>query len=175
MTSPKHRRRPASPAAPARTRPAPVGVNGRNGAIALGELSANLGYRIRRAQLWVFKDAGRRLAPFALSPAQFSVLAIIDANPGINQLSIAAALDIERAGLGRLVDRLEHQGMVTRTASGTHSRYYTLHLTAAARTLLARVKPVIAESEKALADKVGSHAYRSLLKSLSVFLHDPGD
>jgi len=146
-----------------------------DGGIALGDLSGNLGYRIRRAQLWVFKDAGRRLAPFAVSPAQFSVLAIIDANPGINQLSIAAALDIERAGLGRLIDRLEHHGMVTRTASGAHSRYYALRLTAAGSKLLRRVKPVIAESEKALADKLGSHAYQSLLQNLSVFLHDPGD
>ena len=49
--------------------------------IALGDLSGNLGYRIRRTQLWVFKDVSRRLAPFDLSPAQFSVLAVIEANP----------------------------------------------------------------------------------------------
>jgi DNA-binding MarR family transcriptional regulator len=147
-------------------------ADARDDRIALGDLSSNLGYRVRRAQLWVFKDVSRRLAPFELSPAQFSVLAVIDANPGINQLTIASALDIERAGLGRLVDRLEHQGLVTRTASMVHRRYYVLHLTAAGAKLLDRVRPVIAQSEKALAEKLGSNAYKGLLQTFSTFLYD---
>jgi DNA-binding MarR family transcriptional regulator len=147
-------------------------IDARNEEVALGDLSINLGYRLRRAQLWVFKDIGRRLARFELSPAQFSVLAVIDANPGINQLAIASALDIERAGLGRLVDRLEQQGMVTRTTSAVHRRYYVLRLTAAGAKLLDRVRPIIADSEKALAEKLGSNAYRDLLQTLSIFLHD---
>jgi len=138
--------------------------------IALGDLSGILGYRLRRAQLWVFKDINRRLARFALSPAQFSVLAVIAANPGINQLTIASALDIERAGLGRLVDRLVQQELVARIASVEHRRYYALHLTAAGKTLLDRVRPVIAEGEKALAERLGPTAHRALLQALSTFL-----
>lgn len=138
----------------------------------LGDLSDILGYRLRRAQLWVFKDVNRRLARFELSPAQYSVLAVIAANPGINQLTIASALDIERAGLGRLVDRLEQQGMVTRIASVVHRRYYALHLTAAGRKLLDRVRPVIAEGERALSDRLGPTAYKTLLQALSIFLED---
>ena len=140
--------------------------------VALGDLSGILGYRLRRAQLWVFKDVNRRLARFELSPAQFSVLAVIAANPGINQLTIASALDIERAGLGRLVDRLVQQGLVTRIASVVHRRYYALHLTAAGTKLLGRVRPVIAEAEKALADKLGTTAYNNVLLALSTFLQD---
>jgi DNA-binding MarR family transcriptional regulator len=140
--------------------------------IALGDLSGNLGYRLRRAQLWVFKDVSRRLARFDLSPAQYSVLTVIDANPGINQLAIASALDIERAGLGRLVDRLELQGLVMRTASVIHRRYYVLHLTAGGARLLNRVKPVVAQSEKALAERLGRTAYQDLLGVLSIFLNE---
>lgn len=158
--------------APARKKDAAARIDARDEKIALGDLSNNLGYRVRRTQLWVFKDVSRRLAPFDLSPAQFSVLAVIDANPGINQLTIASALDIERAGLGRLVDRLEQQGMVTRTASAVHPRYYVLHLTAAGAKLLDRVRPLIAESEKALAERLGSNAYQRLLQALSIFLLD---
>jgi DNA-binding MarR family transcriptional regulator len=158
--------------APARKKDAATRIDARDEKIALGDLSSNLGYRVRRTQLWVFKDVSRRLAPFDLSPAQFSVLAVIDANPGINQLTIASALDIERAGLGRLVDRLEQQALVTRTASVVHPRYYVLHLTAAGAKLLNRVRPVIAASEKALAEKLGSNAYQGLLQALSIFLQD---
>ncbi len=138
--------------------------------IALGDLWDNLGYRIRRAQLWVFKDIGQSLAQFQLSPAQFSVLTIIDANPGINQLTISSALSIERAGLGRLVDRLERQGLVTRSASAANRRYYTLHLTIEGTNLLQRVRPIVAQRENALAKMLGSKNYRELMRALSIFL-----
>jgi DNA-binding MarR family transcriptional regulator len=158
--------------APDRKKQAGAPIDAHDEKIALGDLADNLGYRVRRTQLWVFKDVSRRLAQFDLSPAQFSVLAVIDANPGVNQLAIASALDIERAGLGRLVDRLEQQGLVTRTASTLHPRYYVLHLTAAGVRLLDRVRPVIAESEKALAERLGSKAFQDLLQTLSTFLDD---
>jgi DNA-binding MarR family transcriptional regulator len=156
--------------APAPKRPARVAAETPAERIALGDLADILGYRLRRAQLWVFKDINRRLARFELSPAQFSVLAVIAANPGINQLTIASALDIERAGLGRLVDRLVQQELVTRIASVEHRRYYALHLTAAGRKLLERVRPVIAEGEKALAERLGPSAHKALLQALSIFL-----
>ncbi len=140
--------------------------------IALGDLSKNLGYRIRRAQLWVFKDIGRQLAPFDISLAQFSVLSIINTNPGINQLAIASVLSIERAGLGRLVERLEQRGLVARTASSANRRYYVLHLTTAGAALLERLRSLVAQHEKALAQKLGSRAYKQLLRTLSIFLHE---
>ena len=148
--------------------PAPL----RGDQIALGDLSKNLGYRIRRAQLWVFKDVSRQLAPFDISIAQYSVLSIINTNPGINQLAIASVLSIERAGLGRLVERLERQGLVARTASSTNRRYYVLHLTTAGAALLDRLRSLIAQHEKALTEKLGSRAYKQLLRTLSVFLHE---
>jgi DNA-binding MarR family transcriptional regulator len=105
-----------------------------------------------------------------MGPAQFSVLAIIDANPGINQLTIASALSIERAGLGRLVDRLEKQCLVTRTASTANRRYYVLHLTTEGERLLSRLRSIIAQCEKALAEKLGSRLYEEMLRTLSIFL-----
>jgi DNA-binding MarR family transcriptional regulator len=157
---------------PARKRNVRVSVPPRRDQIALGDLSNNLGYRIRRAQLWVFKDVSRQLAPFDISIAQFSVLSIINTNPGINQLAIASVLAIERAGLGRLVERLERQGLVARTASSTNRRYYVLHLTTAGAALLVRLRSLIAQHEKALAQKLGSRAYKQLLRTLSIFLHE---
>jgi DNA-binding MarR family transcriptional regulator len=140
--------------------------------VALGNLSQSLGYRIRRAQLWVFKEVSRKLASLDISPAQYSVLCVIDANPGVNQLAIAQVLSIERAGLGRLVDHLEQRGLVARTASAINRRYYVLHLTDVGAVLLARLRSGVAEAEKDLAKKVGTRAYRQLQQALSIFLND---
>jgi DNA-binding MarR family transcriptional regulator len=140
--------------------------------LGLGDLSQLLGYRIRRAQLWVFKEVRRQLAEFDISPAQFSVLSVIDANPGINQLAIAQLLSIERAGLGRLVDHLESRDLVRRTTSSINRRYYVLHLTDGGLVLLHRLRPAVANSDKALAAKIGPRAFRELQRALSIFLQE---
>ena len=140
--------------------------------LALGDLSQLLGYSIRRAQLWIFKEFSRQLAAFEISPAQFSVLCVINANPGVNQLAVAQLLSIERAGLGRLVDHLEGRGLVRRTASAINRRYYVLYLTGAGTALLGRLRPAAAESDRALAAKIGSRAYKDLQRALSIFVED---
>ncbi|TWB04286.1 MarR family transcriptional regulator [Bradyrhizobium stylosanthis] len=166
------RRAPATKPQRSATRPAPAAKTGRPRLLASDDLSRSLGYRIRRAQLWVFKDVSRRLAAFDISAAQFSVLSVIDANPGVNQLAIAQSLSIERAGLGRLVDHLERRGLVQRSASAINRRYYVLYLTEAGAALLGRLRPAIAESEKTLAAKIGPRAFKELQRALSVFLQD---
>ena len=140
--------------------------------VALGDLSNLLGYRIRRAQLWVFKEIGRKLASLEISPAQLSVLIVIDANPGVNQLAVAEVLSIERAGLGRLVDHLEKRRLVTRAASSINRRYYVLYLTEAGAEMLGRIRPILAEHEKDLARKIGSRAFGQLHRTLSIFLDE---
>src|SRR3546814_2024019 len=50
--------------------------------VDLGYLAGLLGYRLRRAQLAVFQDFITSMRDYDLRPAQFSVLAIIRANPG---------------------------------------------------------------------------------------------
>ena len=99
-------------------------------------------------------------------------MCVIDANPGINQLAIAQLLSIERAGLGRLVDHLESRGLVRRSASAINRRYYVLHLTDAGVVLLGQLSPAVAESDKNLVAKIGSRAYKELLRVLLVFLQD---
>lgn len=150
----------------------PQQVRSKAKAVALGDLSQSLGYRIRRAQLWVFRNVSQRLAPFEISPAQFSVLCVIDANPGVNQLAIAQVLSIERAGLGRMVDHLERRGLVARAASSINRRYYVLYLTGEGAELLGRLRPMIDESEKSLAKKIGSRAYTQFQRTLSIFLNE---
>src|SRR5258708_14682263 len=65
-------------------------------ALQLGELSELLGYSLKRAQLKVFEDFLRCVAPLQLTPAQFSVLLLLDKNPGRNQTEIANTLGILR-------------------------------------------------------------------------------
>jgi DNA-binding MarR family transcriptional regulator len=90
------------------------------------------------------------------------VLSAIEANPGVNQFAMAQSLSIERAGLGKLVDHLLRCGLVQRSASAVNRRYYVLYLTGTGAALLGRLRPAIAESERALAGRIGPRSFREL-------------
>ena len=63
----------------------PIDPAGDDSMLHLGELSGLLGYSLKRAQLKVFEDFLRCVAPLQLTPAQFSVLLLLEKNPGRNQ------------------------------------------------------------------------------------------
>jgi DNA-binding MarR family transcriptional regulator len=137
--------------------------------VDLEGLADHLGYLIRRAQLWVYEDFARTLAPLEIRPAQYSVMTVISANPGLTQMSVGVALGIERARLVYLLDELEARGFVTRKASATDRRSHALHLTADGTRALVRMQVLVKEHESRLAEKVGIEEHRMLVRMMSVF------
>jgi DNA-binding MarR family transcriptional regulator len=154
---------PAEPDARARAR-----KNGRRPP-DIGVLNDHLGYFIRRLQVWVFQDFIRTLAPIDIRPAQYSVLVVIAANPGLSQSDLAARLGIERARLVRLLDRLERRGLTRRLASRTDRRSHALRLTPAGHRTLRQAKALAALHETQLVEKLGSERRKSLLNALKYF------
>jgi len=132
----------------------------------LGALNERLGYFVRRLQVWIFQDFIRRLARLDLSPAQFSVIVVIGANPGLSQAELAETLGIERARLVRLLHRLERRGLTQRRASRSDGRRHALELTREGKTALAAAERLAAQHEDALREKLGVRRYRTLLKAL---------
>src|SRR5438876_633671 len=73
----------------------------------LSDLSEALGYLLRRAQLASFKSFKQIFKRANVTPAQFSVLMIIDRSPGLRQNQVSDALGIKRANFVSLIDTLE--------------------------------------------------------------------
>ena len=161
-------RRAASPATPSRPRRAKE--NGRP-SLDIGVLNDHLGYFVRRLQVWVFQDFIRTLAPVDIRPAQYSVLIVIAANPGLSQSDLAATLGIERARLVRLLDKLEKRGLTQRLASRTDRRSHALQLTRDGRKTLKRARALAALHEARLAGRLGAEQRRSLIDVLKHFEH----
>jgi len=137
--------------------------------VDLNGLTTHLGYLIRRAQIWVFQDFIRTLASVDIRPAQYSVLTVIDANPGLTQMSLSKALGIERARLVHLLNGLEARRFVERRLSATDRRSHALHLTAKGRSTLTIIKAFAREHEQRLAARVGRKNHQQLLRLLAVF------
>lgn len=139
---------------------------GKRPPIGLGVLNERLGYFVRRIQVSIFQDFIRRLSRIDISPAQFSVLVVISANPGLSQADLAATLGIERARLVRMLHRLEQRGLTQRLPVAADRRRHALRLTRDGQKMLARAKTLAAQHEAALKQKLGPDQYRQLIEML---------
>jgi DNA-binding MarR family transcriptional regulator len=131
--------------------------------VKLGMLDGVVGYLLRRAQIAVFEDFARRFAALELTPAQFSTLVAIQANPGRRQSDIAAALGVQRPNFVALMDELERRGLAERLRSGSDRRANALKLTRAGLALLDRALAAQAEQEAAIRAAVGGEPERRRL------------
>lgn len=137
-------------------------------ALDLGELNGLLGYSLKRAQLRIFDDFLRCVAPVKLTPAQFSVLLLMDRNPGRNQTEIANTLGILRPNFVAMLDALETRGLCTRERSPSDRRSHVLMLTDKGRTTLAKAKKLVADKHEArLVEVLGPREHRAMLEMVA--------
>lgn len=84
-----------------------------------------------------------QVAEHELVPSEFEVLLRLGRSPGgqLRMSDLAAQVDLSSSGLTRLVDRLEHRGLVERRACPTDGRGAFATLTAAGTSRLLAVLP----------------------------------
>ena len=143
-----------------------VEAAGEDTALQLGELSELLGYVLKRAQLKVFEDFLRCVAPLQLTPAQFSVLLLLEKNPGRNQTEIANTLGILGPNFVAMLDGLESRDLCTRMRSTDDRRSHILVLTDNGRAVLARAKKLVAAKHEARLDALLGPANRAALLAM---------
>ncbi len=153
----KARKRPVR--APARSAPPAE-------AVKIGDLSGFLGYSLKRAQLRIFEDFIGCVAPLQLTPAQFSVLMLVDANPGRNQTEIASTLGILRPNFVALLDELESRDLCVRIRSSNDRRSHILRLTEKGRAVLSRARKLIETRHEARLRELLGNENRDLLLTM---------
>ena len=137
--------------------------------LELGQLNNHLGYFLHRLQIWVFKDFIQTLRAMKVRPAQYSVLLVIEANPGRSQAAIAQTLSIERARLARLLHDLERRKWISRRASGSDARSHSLYLTKDGERALESIKGLARRHEAQLASYIGQKRRQQLMDLLREF------
>jgi DNA-binding MarR family transcriptional regulator len=134
-----------------------------SGPLQLGELSELIGYQFKRAQLRIFEDFIRCVAPLQLTPAQFSVLVMLEKNPGRNQTEIASALGILRPNFVSMLDGLESRQLCERVRSPHDRRSHLVMLTDKGRAILARAKRLVATKHETRLNALLGEADRTAL------------
>lgn len=109
----------------------------------------------------------RKVKRIGLTRAQWQVLALLYHRPDVSQTELAELLEVERATAGRIIDRMERKGWVTRVPDPADRRINRLRLTPeahdieeemgrAATDLLDDVMATLDEEEReALAEMLG--------------------
>ena len=128
------------------------------------EIADKIGYRLRRAQLAVFAKFDDQFAALELRPAQFSLLSVIAAYPGIVQSRAGELLGIQKANFTPFVAALERRNVLTRAR--LDGRTNALRLTPAGRTLLRRARRLADAHERAVTAALDARERRLLAELL---------
>jgi MarR family transcriptional regulator, organic hydroperoxide resistance regulator len=105
-------------------------------------LSDYLPYLVNRVGTILAEQFGAEtLAPYRLSIALWRVLAVLAASGRQRQIDLADLTSIDASTLSRIVTRLVHLGLVTRTRSATSNREVAVALSAKGNALVARLIP----------------------------------
>jgi DNA-binding MarR family transcriptional regulator len=97
--------------------------------IELGPLGRSLAFHVRKAQLALQRRGLRSVSEQQVGPGEFGTLVLCEQNPGVAQFQIAATLDIDKASVVAIVDKLEELGWLLRRRSDHDRRRYGLCLT----------------------------------------------
>jgi DNA-binding MarR family transcriptional regulator len=131
--------------------------------IDLTQLTALIGYQLRRAQIAVFDDFIRAFAPHDIRPTQYGVLTAIDCNPGSSQAAIAQSLGIKRSNFVKLIDEFERRKLVVRRQVAGDRRANALFLTKAGQSELATLHAIRVAHEGRIAALIGDERDRRVL------------
>lgn len=135
--------------------------------LANGILDHLLGYRLKRAYMRLQPAAQAALAEEGLRVLSFSTLALICANPGIVQASLAAALQMERSNLVPILDDLDSRGLILRQKVEGDRRRLAIHATAEGEALHQKAETRVKHSEDALLANLSQSQIDALFAALN--------
>jgi DNA-binding MarR family transcriptional regulator len=115
-------------------------------------LDDQIGHVLRRAYQAASAHLARRLKPYNLTPRQFAALARLREMGAAPQNRLGDAVDMPRANIHTMVERLGERGLVSATPDPADGRRRIVALTDAGRALVAELIVLDAAStEDALA------------------------
>lgn len=143
------------------------------GALSFGRLTDYLGYHVRLAHLAMVRRLADSLAQFDVTQRQYTVLYLVQQNPGCSQVSLVSAMGSDRATMVAIVSKLEAQGLLARKKSSQDARRLELSLTAKGEAVMARCNAVVEEHERAHEHLFKGRELSEIMRLLQVIIAGP--
>ena len=103
-------------------------------------MSSNLGFLLQEVTRLLRRRFDRLVCDTGLTRSQWQVVARLAKDEGVSQAALAEILEVEPITLTRMIDRLAAKGLIERRPNPRDRRSWALHLTTAARPLLATLE-----------------------------------
>lgn len=129
-------------------------------------LESLIGYNARRAALIIIEQFIQQMAEHELRPVSFSVLSIIQHNPGITSSQLCATLGILPPNLVALLKPLQKRAWIERHPHPHDGRAMALHLTATGKTIMTTAERKATALELQATSKLSPSERKNLLRLL---------
>lgn len=114
-----------------------------------GDAHAIVGYQLAQASIVTDQVFTERVGRHSgLRRVEFTILALVQGNPGASARQLARALAVTPPNIAIWLDRLESQGLVSRERSATDARVQHVQLTRSGAALVGRTAKTLIEAEK---------------------------
>ena len=114
---------------------------------AINEMPGHLARRFQQIAVAVFLAEVDK-AGSDLTPVQYAALSAVQANPGIDQATLAGLIAFDRTTITGVVDRLVLKGHMMRQESSRDRRARELTITAAGRRTLRAATPAVEAAQR---------------------------
>jgi DNA-binding MarR family transcriptional regulator len=129
----------------------------------IGEIDDILGFHIRLAHGTAYRHFMRSFKFLGMTQKQVSVLWLVSDHPGTAQAELAKRLQLDRATVMAIVNRLAKRKFVVRGESKTDGRMQTLRLLPAGAKALQDAKRAIRSHEKWLKGRFTARELKTLI------------
>ena len=123
-------------------------------------------YSIQRTNRQTQADLLRRLRPMGLKMLSFAALSLVVENPGLRQVQLANALDIDRAQILLVVDELLQAEWISRARSSDDRRANVLHVTELGQKIFERALVEIEAHEARMTADISAAEREELIAAL---------
>ena len=127
-----------------------------------GLLPSLTGFALRRASLLDFGGFGDALGDRSITPLRYSLIEVVGANPGLQQVQLAEILGLAKPAATLAIDFWESRKCVERRKDERDRRSYGIFLTPTGKRTLANLQRLVAEHDKKLTSCLSDAELESL-------------
>jgi len=125
------------------------------------------GFLVRRLHQIHMAIFLRECAKEQVTPIQWGILTIVQAQPGVGHAEIADELGLDRSNVANVLDRLTRRRLLKQTVSKADKRRKSVLITAEGRQLLAAFKPNAHRAQRKLLELLSEEERRTFMKMLT--------
>jgi DNA-binding MarR family transcriptional regulator len=129
------------------------------------------GHLMRRAQQIAVSIFAEECKEYGLTPVQYALLCAVRDNPGLDQITLASLVALDRSNTGDVIGRLEERGLLQREPGRVDRRTKTLKASDEAIGLLQRMDEAVEESQRRMLAPLSEAEQQVFMELLTKLVH----